>query len=515
MASAGPALEKRPHPTKGHALYALRPFPAGSPIQHFTPTILLPQSSHVETLCANCLRQPPDGTAPRACTRCRSAFYCGAECQTVHWKAVHAKECKLLAKVREREGEDMMLPTLVRAALQAAVKDDIGTALQGLEGHTEKWTRSERWEGRGMKVATLALVLYSGRKDLTPEMAARIITQIQTNAFHRYDPDLGQFGIFFEPTLAMANHSCIPNAFVQFVGRDAILRAEMPIAAGDEVEISVRQKQLEDYFFECKCKRCVDDLSVYQVCALSPNLHLNKESLLPGLVDIKQDPVVTARPETKQKIRKFLSNPEPSASQLHEMKAEGLWALPGVAESINAEIVARIEETNISEALALACLQATRSDPYRYPAPFHPVRVKNLLVIAKLISNTAAMSAGVYDSLQSLESHGSSLQKKVQDGLGDIDQVSLCQMILILILRWAPKGYETAWDVCAMAKTLLDDIDKLPGREKELSLINAWKADPTSDRSQAFFDFAVVKPVKAMAETAKSSMDLGRTPDPS
>jgi SET and MYND domain-containing protein len=197
------------------------------------------------------------------------------------------------------------------------------------------------------------------------------------------------------------------------------------------------------------------------------------------------------------------------------MKAEGLWALPGVAESINAEIVARIEETNISEALALACLQATRSDPYRYPAPFHPVRVKNLLVIAKLISNTAAMSAGVYDSLQSLESHGSSLQKKVQDGLGDIDQVSLCQMILILILRWAPKGYETAWDVCAMAKTLLDDIDKLPGREKELSLINAWKADPTSDRSQAFFDFAVVKPVKAMAETAKSSMDLGRTPDPS
>jgi hypothetical protein len=81
--------------------------------------------------------------------------------------------------VREREGEDMMLPTLVRAALQAAVKDDIGKALQGLEGHTEKWTRSERWEGRGMKVATLALVLYSGRKDLTPEMAARIITQVR------------------------------------------------------------------------------------------------------------------------------------------------------------------------------------------------------------------------------------------------------------------------------------------------------------------------------------------------
>jgi SET and MYND domain-containing protein len=197
------------------------------------------------------------------------------------------------------------------------------------------------------------------------------------------------------------------------------------------------------------------------------------------------------------------------------MKAEGLWALPGVAESINAEIVARIEDSNISEALALACLQATHSDPYRYPAPFHPVRVKNLLVITKLISNTAAITAGVYSSLNTLGEQNASLEKKVQDGLGDIDQVSLCQMILILILRWAPKGYEATWDVSVMAKALLDDIDKLPGREKELSLINAWKAEPTSDSSQAFFDFAVVKPVKALAETAKSSMDLGKTPDPS
>lgn len=50
--------------------------------------------------------------------------------------------------------------------------------------------------------------------------------------------DLGQVGIFLEPTLAMANHSCIPNALVQFMGRKAILRAEMPIKAGDEIEIS-------------------------------------------------------------------------------------------------------------------------------------------------------------------------------------------------------------------------------------------------------------------------------------
>lgn len=186
MASLGPALEKRPHPTKGHALYALRPFPSGSPIQAFTPTILLPQTSHLEVLCAHCLRQPPDGTAPRACTRCRAAFYCSANCQTLHWRAVHAKECKPLAKLREREGEGRLLPTLVRAALQAAVKEEIGKGLEGMEGHTERWLSSEKWEGRGMRVAAAALVMYSGRKDLTMDMAARILTQVESGARESY-----------------------------------------------------------------------------------------------------------------------------------------------------------------------------------------------------------------------------------------------------------------------------------------------------------------------------------------
>lgn len=36
----------------------------------------------------------------------------------------------------------------------------------------------------------------------------------------------------------MANHSCIPNAMVQFIGRRAILRAEKPIKIDDEIEIS-------------------------------------------------------------------------------------------------------------------------------------------------------------------------------------------------------------------------------------------------------------------------------------
>lgn len=66
--------------------------------------------------------------------------------------------------------------------------------------------------------------------------------QIQTNAFNYADDDLGQTGVFLEPTLAMMNHSCMPNAMVQVIGGKAILRAELPLKAGDEIEISYTGK---------------------------------------------------------------------------------------------------------------------------------------------------------------------------------------------------------------------------------------------------------------------------------
>lgn len=41
----------------------------------------------------------------------------------------------------------------------------------------------------------------------------------------------------------MANHSCIPNAAVQFIGRNTLLIAENPIRAGDEIELAYTCKK--------------------------------------------------------------------------------------------------------------------------------------------------------------------------------------------------------------------------------------------------------------------------------
>jgi SET and MYND domain-containing protein len=62
--------------------------------------------------------------------------------------------------------------------------------------------------------------------------------QIQTNAFNRLDADTGIAGIFLDAGLAMVNHSCVPNAFIGFDKRTAVLRAERPIQEGDEITIS-------------------------------------------------------------------------------------------------------------------------------------------------------------------------------------------------------------------------------------------------------------------------------------
>jgi SET and MYND domain-containing protein len=45
-------------------------------------------------------------------------------------------------------------------------------------------------------------------------------------------------GIFLDAGLAMVNHSCVPNAFIGFDKRTAILRTERPIKEGEEITIS-------------------------------------------------------------------------------------------------------------------------------------------------------------------------------------------------------------------------------------------------------------------------------------
>ncbi|CAL1167485.1 unnamed protein product [Cladocopium goreaui] len=94
------------------------------------------------------------------------------------------------------------------------------------------------------------------------------------------------------PTLARANHSCLPNCLVD--GDAGTLRAVRPISVGEEVtvsylddagllmDISSRQKELQErYEFRCQCQRCtsVDDTRRFSCPCGGDRLPLDKSRL--------------------------------------------------------------------------------------------------------------------------------------------------------------------------------------------------------------------------------------------
>ena len=109
------------------------------------------------------------------------------------------------------------------------------------------------------------------------------------------------------------------------------------------------------------------------------------------------------------------------------------------------------------------------------------------------------------DNTKSLVLSGSGqLENKIRDALKEIDQVSLCQMLLLTIQRLAPKDMQDKWDLSVGAQKILDDIGALGGRENELSLISAWSREPQNEQAKSFYDFAVVEPCRRLSELGKA-----------
>lgn len=150
-----PGIEVRPHPTRGRGLYATRPFTPYEPIHGFTPLLSLPTLAHLSSVCTHCLRPGQ----PRACTRCRAAFYCDAACQTADWAVAHGKECKALRGIAKDAGA---LPTPVRALVQLLSRPDAAAQVSGLEGHVQARRRRPDWEDLGMMA--MAACAFAGKR---------------------------------------------------------------------------------------------------------------------------------------------------------------------------------------------------------------------------------------------------------------------------------------------------------------------------------------------------------------
>ncbi|OLN81108.1 Histone-lysine N-methyltransferase ASHR1 [Colletotrichum chlorophyti] len=528
----------------GRSIHATRRFKPGDVIARFDdPDIVLPPGHRALEYCNHCMRKQGTPQTPnlRACTGCRTMAYCGPACQRANWSLIHKRECKAIQRIHEVKPahQPEWIPTPVRAATQVLLRPAVLEKFKELEGHVEEWRKKDEMDLQLQAQGVVRCVgnemnTYSGL-----ETAFQVLCKLQTNAFSRTEEYYETGGVFLDTKLAMVNHSCAPNALVQFSGRTGILRSTSFIEPGDEIEISYidqtqpkakRQSELSLYRFECSCRKCRHDLDEYQLVTADPTLELNVLSAMPDIQRLKTPPGGGNRDASQKlevlKLQKimptFPRGMKPAEKHEWLRKAyksaswfvkTGKWAIEPFAQLVDeASFYFGKDRGNHECALAVACLSAYEIEPYKHVAPFHPQRLKGLSSIAIALSNTAPEP----QRLSKLARDMLATNKFPVEGvkvLENLDQVSLCQMVLSLIDMYSKQAPSADWEVLIVAREMLKDIESLPGREKENSLIALWKEDPKG--MEDFFRYGLAEPVRVLSELGKAvlEVDLGRDRD--
>lgn len=248
---------------------------------------------------------------------------------------------------------------------------------------------------------------------------------------------------------------------------------------------------------------------------MSPNIGLNKFSLHPNLSSLRSPQVDRSRVpsvDVEAIYRKWhaLSRSD-SEDDMHlarlrwklcqplvEAKMFAVEPLP--TSLLDFVTMCHADSNKIAYALPLACFLSTECDPVKLVAPFLPWRVKGLMVIAKLLTHIGELRAT--GELERTCTH-----KILVDILTKSDQVSMCEAVLRLIVRYGPMGVSEDWDVLREAKSILREIESLQGREQESYFLRTWAKDPEDPEGSAFFANAVLKPIDDLAALAIGIMD--------
>ncbi|KAI1767580.1 hypothetical protein GGR53DRAFT_99909 [Hypoxylon sp. FL1150] len=537
-------------PGRGRSVIATRAYDPGATIATFDgPTVAIPESSHLERACSHCLRVKPSSpstgssAAPRsirACTKCRTAHYCSTACQKADWDLAHGRgECKAMRRARAFAAATLpadapkYLPTTVRALVQVLVRPEMAAAVAEMEGHPEKQRGRESKVWFDIQLQARGSLHYVGREESEENIdeVAGIVCKLMVNSFTMRDTDLDESGLYTNAALAMINHSCVPNAFVDFVGRTAILHAKRAIKEGEEIEISYientnprsqRQQALTQYHFTCACPRCKDNLDAYQICQRYPHLELNTFSIAPDLERLR-NPFPYRHPALSKPFQKMADEIDASCSvslvgtsmaerskeiprrwkacaQLRKAEA---YAVDPLRRVFSEASVYFLELGNIKYSLALTCFTLLNSDPFRDPEPFAPQRLKDMFMVTKVLSLTA--TAPFPSSVGSGET--AAFTASISEVLDGMKQITVCHTMLKIILHYGEMAHSKEWSLFQHASDLLTEVESLPGRETENVLVDAFTKNPNGQGEEYFFKTTVLEPLQKLAEFALEIMN--------
>jgi SET and MYND domain-containing protein len=173
-----------------------------------------------------------------------------------------------------------------------------------------------------------------------------------------------------------------------------------------------------------------------------------------------------------------------------------MWAVEPLSTTIlDMSVMYQSDSKTYANALSLACFLATECYPYKLVPPFMPWRVKSLLIIARLLTQTAPLAA-------TGDLAKSSPHRRLVVTLSNSDQISMCEAVLRLVLRWGPLAHSDDWIILKNATEILAEIESLDGRDKEAALLRAWAQDHGHMQGKAFFEEKVSKPVRELASYA-------------
>lgn len=272
-------IDLQPDKVKRFKASAKEDIPKGTIIGVNDPIGIALLPEFVSQRCQNCLVLR--GEDLLRCSRCKKAGYCTKQCQKQDWIACHKVLCPLPPSPLVESLDFQILAKIVLFLSKYPTSD-----------FTKSWHRLMPAKGLLAKEANqrhfdiIATTLIS----LLPEMACKAanttsaddpktkafliatLGRYHANSFVMHDSDLFPFAEAAFPDGSLYfNHSCYPNAVIDYQSRQQYVRLISDVKRGQEVTLSYtdgavprtrRRRMLSDkYGFDCDCEKCQGDLA--------------------------------------------------------------------------------------------------------------------------------------------------------------------------------------------------------------------------------------------------------------
>ncbi|KUJ11294.1 SET domain-containing protein [Mollisia scopiformis] len=500
----------------GNGLAASQNIPEGSLIIKISnPYLTLLEKAHLDSTCSWCFTKPENSTL-KNCGGCKVVRYCSSDCQKKDWQAIHKKECKILKTSPD------VLPTPTRGLLQLALRhkfrDEPDPKWEGLVMNKTQLIEAGRYDE--LTLQSMIAAKYSGRGDRWVFLGAQVLCQMSSNAFRVTLPDDTPIGLCFEPTLALANHSCSPNAVVVFDGRAISFRALSDIKKGEEIRISYientqtrenRGAELEHrYFFTCQCEKCFKDETAYQTflrlgpqIVTSPpdrlinmlidptSLPKNATSCLDSYNKLSLDPQISQALNSGQNsLDAYLksstdSPPSERLSFLRNLCSGHFFGIPAIAPSPAVQhniFLIHLDNQSWIPALIFLLSLALHTDPYNYPAPHHLVRVVRIFTIAKLFKFLSTLSPPEFVLL--LSDQDIETRDSIQKIVPLLDFMDVLQVLMAIVSEEVGKSHGVGSRFAKEIEAEVEDLRegrKMAGGRKSGEALERWLVDRRND----------------------------------